>query len=126
MADAGQGGAQEKTEEPTSKRLNDARKRGDVWQSRDFTATVVMVVFALAAIAGAKPAVAWLAQYLNDAVLASTERDTDVLRKVRDLMAALGWWAVGAPGAPGGGRRGGPPGAGGGGGCRPAPCRSAA
>lgn len=99
MADPGQGGTQEKTEEPTSKRLNDARKRGDVWQSRDFTATVVMVVFALAAIAGAKPAVAWLAQHLNDAVLASTEKHTDVLRKVRDVMAALGWWAVAASAA---------------------------
>jgi type III secretion protein U len=32
-----------RTEKPTSKRLKDARKKGDVWKSRDATATVVLV-----------------------------------------------------------------------------------
>jgi len=31
-----------RTEKPTPKRLKDARKKGDVWKSRDFTSTVVL------------------------------------------------------------------------------------
>ena len=50
MADKDQGG--DKTEKPTQKRLADARKKGDVAKSRDFTGTVTLiawlVVFAFA------------------------------------------------------------------------------
>jgi type III secretion protein U len=52
------------------------------------------VVFTLAAILGAKPALAWLVQGMNDAVLASTQKDTDVVQRVRTLMTNLGLWAV--------------------------------
>jgi type III secretion protein U len=93
MADSGSS-AQEKTEQPTSKKLRDARRQGDVWQSKDFTTTVAIVVFTLAAILGAKPALAWLVQGMNDAVLASTQKDTDVVQRVRTLMTNLGLWAV--------------------------------
>jgi type III secretion protein U len=94
MAEAGQGGAQEKTEEPTSKRLRDARKQGDVWQSQDFTTTVAIIVFALLAIAGAKPALAWLTQGLAEMVSASTRKETDVLQRLRSAMWDLGLWTV--------------------------------
>src|SRR5262245_31324706 len=34
----------EKTEEPTHKKLEDARKKGQVWRSRDLTGVVVFLV----------------------------------------------------------------------------------
>src|SRR3569833_1694652 len=34
----------EKTEEPTPKKLDDARKRGQVWKSRDLTGALVFFV----------------------------------------------------------------------------------
>ncbi|MDO8644868.1 MAG: type III secretion system export apparatus subunit SctU [bacterium] len=45
MAQGGGGdkGSQEKTEEPTPKRLRDARKKGQVWQSRDLTTILVLI-----------------------------------------------------------------------------------
>ena len=94
MAESGQGGAQEKTEEPTAKRLRDARKQGDVWQSHDFTTTVAIVVFALLAIAGAKPALAWMAQSLGEMVMASTRQDTNMAQRLRAAMWDLGLWTV--------------------------------
>lgn len=94
MAESNQGGAQEKTEEPTSKRLRDARKQGDVWQSHDFTTTVALIVFALLAIAGAKPALAWLSQGLGEMVIAATREETDVLQRLRSAMLDLGLWTV--------------------------------
>ncbi len=96
MAESGQGSAQEKTEEPTAKRLRDARKQGDVWQSHDFTTTVAIIVFALLAIAGAKPALAWLAQGLGEMVTASTRPETDVLQRLRSAMLDLGLWSIAA------------------------------
>lgn len=98
MAESGQGGAQEKTEAPTAKKLRDARQQGDVWQSHDFSATLAIVVFALAAIAGAKPAMAWMVRRINDAVLFSTQKDADVVLQVRALMVDLGLWTVAAAG----------------------------
>src|SRR5205085_12209098 len=50
MADKNDGG--DKTEKPTPKRLQDARKKGDVSKSREVTSTVVLVVWlALGALA---------------------------------------------------------------------------
>src|SRR5258707_1059283 len=43
MADKNDGG--DKTEQPTHKRLEDARKKGDVSKSREVTSTVVLLVW---------------------------------------------------------------------------------
>ena len=43
MADKNDGG--DKTEQPTAKRLEDARKKGDVAKSSEVTSTVVLVVW---------------------------------------------------------------------------------
>lgn len=51
MADKNDGG--DKTEKPTSKRLADARKKGDVAKSRDVTATVTLFVWLLVLMFGA-------------------------------------------------------------------------
>jgi type III secretion protein U len=93
MAESGSS-AQEKTEAPTAKKLRDARRQGDVWQSRDVTTTATVLLFTLAAVLGAKPALAWLVRSLNDTVLAATQQDTDVLLRVRTLMVDVGLWAV--------------------------------
>jgi type III secretion protein U len=94
MADSGKGGAQEKTEAPTAKKLRDARRQGDVSQSHDFTTSVAIAVFTLAAILGARPALAWLVQHINDTVLASTQTDVDLLARLRAVMASVGLWAA--------------------------------
>jgi type III secretion protein U len=94
MAESNPGGAQPKTEEPTPKRLRDARQRGDVWQSTDLSATVVLIVFTLLAVAGVRPALAALTQALGDAVVAATRPETDVLQRVRQLMVWLGIGSV--------------------------------
>jgi len=36
--------SQSKTEQPTNKRLRDARKKGDVWHSKDLAATAAIVL----------------------------------------------------------------------------------
>jgi type III secretion protein U len=95
MADSGQG-AQDKTEEPTPKRLRDARRKGDVWQSRDFSTTVAIIVFVLVATLGARQALAWLTQHLADTVLNATRRDVDLAARVRALLGQLAWWTVAA------------------------------
>ena len=43
MSDKNDGG--DKTEKPTPKRLQDARKKGDVPKSKEVTSTVVLVVW---------------------------------------------------------------------------------
>lgn len=94
MANDDQSGAQDKTEQPTSKRLRDARKQGDVWQSHDFTTTVAIIVFSMLAIAGAKPALAWLAQGLGEMVMASTQKEVNPLQRLRAALWDLGLWSV--------------------------------
>jgi type III secretion protein U len=45
--------SQSKTEQPTSKKLRDARKKGDVWHSKDLSATAtIMLALVLFALAG--------------------------------------------------------------------------
>jgi flagellar biosynthetic protein FlhB len=44
-----QGQSQERTEQPTAKRLRDARRRGQIARSRELTMTVVMVIAAICA-----------------------------------------------------------------------------
>jgi flagellar biosynthesis protein FlhB len=39
----GDKGSQEKTEEPTPKRLRDARKKGQIWQSKDLSTILVLI-----------------------------------------------------------------------------------
>jgi type III secretion protein U len=94
MAESADSGSQPKTEQPTPKRLRDARRRGDVWQSTDFSASVVLIVFTLLAVAGAKPALATMTQALDQVVAAATRPDTDVLQQVRHLMVLLGVGSV--------------------------------
>ncbi len=93
MAESGNS-AQPKTEPPTAKKLRDARKQGDVWQSLDVTTTATVLLFTLAAVLGAKPALAWLLRGLSDTVLAATQKDADVLLRVRTLMVDVGLLAV--------------------------------
>ncbi|MDT7836036.1 type III secretion system export apparatus subunit SctU [Aquabacterium sp. OR-4] len=99
MAGDAQGGAQEKTEQPTHKKLRDARQRGDVWQSRDLSASVAVLVFTVVAVAGARPAVAWLLQLVDTVLTAATAADTDVGALARGLFGLLAWVTVAAAGA---------------------------
>lgn len=99
MADNAQSGAQEKTEPPTHKKLRDARRQGNVWQSRDLSATVAVLVFTLAASAGARPAMAWLLQRVDAMLQAATRPETQVAAQVRGLLGELALFTVVAAGA---------------------------
>ena len=71
---SGQGsGAQQKTEPATPRRLREARKKGDVWQSRDLTATVgLLVAAALFSLAG-RPLIDGLAGELQGVLQLATD-----------------------------------------------------
>lgn len=95
MADARQdGGSQEKSEAPTPKRLRDARRRGDVWQSQDFSGTLMIVFFTLAAVLGGPSALAWMMNGLSDTVTQATRPQADVLAILRVQMTELGFWTI--------------------------------
>lgn len=91
---AEQGGSQSKTEAPTPKKLRDARRRGDVWQSQDFSATLVIALFCLAAIVGAPTALAWLMARLSSSLASATDRATDPLARARELLIEVGGGSI--------------------------------
>lgn len=98
MAGDAQGSAQEKTEPPTHKKLRDARQRGDVWQSRDLSATVAVLVFTLLAAAGARPALAWLLAHVDAMVTTATAPGTELGAVVRGLFGMLALFTLAAAG----------------------------
>jgi flagellar biosynthesis protein FlhB len=72
-----------RTEKPTPKRLKDARRKGDVWKSRDVTATVVLI--------------AWLV--LGAAVAGSAKTRIGALCDALFAAITQGWGATGYAGA---------------------------
>jgi type III secretion protein U len=94
MASEGSGGSQQKTEEPTPKRLRDARRKGDVWQSADFSTTVTLVVFAIAAVLGAQAAFAALTRRFAAALDAATRPGTEALVQAQALLAEVAFASV--------------------------------
>jgi flagellar biosynthesis protein FlhB len=70
--------------------------KGDVWQSRDFSVTVVIAMFTLAATLGAPAALAWLMSSLNDTVITATQPDVDLALRMRRLLGDLALWTVAA------------------------------
>ncbi len=85
MADKNDGG--DKTEQPTPKKLRDARKEGQVWKSREATATLVLLVWL---VLGGMAAAA-IGARLQALMAASLQQlDVDFVTAVRNL----GWLAV--------------------------------
>jgi type III secretion protein U len=70
---AGNNDGGDKTEQPTSKKLADARRKGDVAKSKDVTSTVVLCVWLIVLLSGAGYAGSRIMS-LFDAVLASVAR----------------------------------------------------
>jgi type III secretion protein U len=66
-----------RTEKPTPKRLKDARRKGDVWKSRDLTATVVLAAWLVLVAAVAGSARAWISA-LCEALFATISQGWDV------------------------------------------------
>lgn len=94
MAAQGQDGAQHKTEPPTPKKLRDARRQGDVWHSQDFSATVVVIVFALASALGTPAALAWLAGRWSETLRLAVRPDTDPIARAGALLGELALWSI--------------------------------
>jgi type III secretion YscU/HrpY family protein len=82
MADKNDGG--DKTEQPTPRKLRDARRQGNVWKSREATSTLVLLVWLVLGAADAGLAGLRL-QALVEAALRSLEGD--FAGRVRDLGA---------------------------------------
>ena len=95
MADKNDGG--DKTEQPTPKKLRDARKEGQVWKSKEATSTLVLLVWlvlggATAALAGARLQVlfaAALQSFDGDFVTALRNTGWLAARTLLLLMAML-------------------------------------
>jgi type III secretion protein U len=83
-----------RNEPPSRKRLRDARAEGDVWQSRDLTATACLVVVVIVAAFVDNPVLAWMAQQLGESVSAATRAESDVLRESRQVLVSLAWLSV--------------------------------
>lgn len=81
MADDG-GSSQEKTEEPTAKRLRDARKKGQVAKSRDLNTVVILI----AAVAAIWVTAGFMSQQLQVAMKATFVAAANPNLQVEDLM----------------------------------------
>ncbi len=90
MADDGTG---EKTEEPTPKKLEDARKKGQVWRSRELTSTLVFVTGVAAMAATVSPGYARLKDLFtlafNRVQSPSADPATDAAALIYAGLAAL-------------------------------------
>ncbi len=76
--------SQEKTEQPTPKRLRDARKKGQVFKSRDLE-TVAVLIMTFAAIAFAMPFMASQLKELMDAAFAAVQETNLTLDRIYEL-----------------------------------------
>lgn len=65
----------EKTEEPTPRRLAEARKRGEVPRSRDLTSAAVLVAVTLAVLLGAEGWFATMMAYMRSAIAAASSAE---------------------------------------------------
>jgi type III secretion protein U len=89
----GQDNPQNKTEKPTQKKLRDARKKGDITQSRDLTASVTILVFVLALGAGGQTFLSRLGRVLDSALTVDPRTLGDpgvIARLAQDLLLAAG------------------------------------
>lgn len=86
MADKNNGG--DKTEKPTAKRLRDARQKGDLAKSKDFSSALTMIVWLLLLLAASGIIGTRLAGFMSETVAHATEGD------FRTNAANFGWGAV--------------------------------
>jgi type III secretion YscU/HrpY family protein len=99
MSDKNDGG--DKTEKPTPKRLEDARKKGDVSKSREVTGTVVLVLWLglgslLLGFAAARLAMLWEALFVVIGEGWSVTGYAGALRSIGGMALELGVLLVGA------------------------------
>jgi type III secretion protein U len=89
MADKNQGG--DKTEQPTAKRLADARKKGDVAKSKDLTSTVTLIAWLIVFAFGGGYAATRLAALFDVAfgMISRGETSMDALAR----MGSAAFWA---------------------------------
>ncbi|QMT59965.1 flagellar biosynthesis protein FlhB [Legionella sp. PC997] len=87
---------QEKTEQPSPKRLKDARKKGQVARSRDFNTTVTLLFTALGFLIFGKQLAMQLAVLMRDAFEFNTQvTQTSVVSAERlFFLAKMGFWSL--------------------------------
>jgi len=86
--------SQSKTEQPTSKKLRDARKKGDVWHSKDLAATAAIVLALVLFTLGGMSLVERLGTMLTRTAGASFSTLGDpavLLAWTRDLLTEAAW-----------------------------------
>jgi type III secretion YscU/HrpY family protein len=86
MADKNEGG--EKTEKPTAKRLRDARKKGDLAKSKDFSSALTLIAWLVLLLAGSGMIGSQLASFMQASVDQATKPDFNA------TLASLGWGAA--------------------------------
>lgn len=89
-----QSSSQSKTEQPTNKKLRDARKKGEVWHSKDLTATLAimlaLVLFALGGMGLVQRLGALLARAAG-ADFTALDEPAMLLQWTRGLLAEAAW-----------------------------------
>jgi len=85
--------SQSKTEQPTNKKLRDARKQGDVWHSKDLAATALIVLALVLCTLGGTSLVERLGAMLTRTAGASfsTLDNATLLVWTRDLLTEAAW-----------------------------------
>lgn len=86
MADKNNGG--DKTEKPTAKRLRDARKKGDLAKSKDFSSALTMIVWLVVLVSASGMIGTRLAGFMGESLTYATGGD------FRSAAANMGWGAV--------------------------------
>ena len=86
MADKNNGG--DKTEKPTAKRLRDARKKGDLAKSKDFSSALTMIVWLVVLLAASGMIGTRLAGFMGESIAHAAGGD------FRSTAANMGWGAV--------------------------------
>jgi flagellar biosynthetic protein FlhB len=89
MADDGSG---EKTEEPTQKKIQDARKKGQVWKSKDLSGMMVFVV-GLGVVKGIFPTLEAEVSHLFAYGLERLSHPDDLIRSIYTILA-MGTWSM--------------------------------
>src|SRR5688572_13807408 len=89
MADDGSG---EKTEEPTHKKLQDARKKGQVWKSKDLSGVMVFVV-GLGVVKGIFPMLEGEVAHLFAYGLDRLSHPEDLIRAIHTSLF-MGLWSM--------------------------------
>lgn len=85
---------QEKTEQPTAKRLSDAREKGQVPRSREFTTVIVLIASAMAMLFIGDSLISSVAEVMKDSLTFSRKEIFNPVEMMQHFLSSLETIAV--------------------------------